>query len=173
MIQPSRRKLDLNIVNYFKFAHGFRWGAGGVLESAGNVTTLPPRELFMTKREKDLPMVATYRAKWDESYREKWGISTGKAAKVSRESLELLSNQSIKMFRALGLKGYARIDWRLTDAGEPVFLEANPNPALSQDDDFAMAAKTAEYSYGELIAEIIGSALVSKAKDTKVAQRSS
>ena len=69
---------------------------------------------------------------------------------------------SVRVFSALGLTGYARMDWRLNSSGEPVFLEANPNPALSQDDDFALAAKSAGVSYGELIARIIESAILSE-----------
>jgi D-alanine-D-alanine ligase-like ATP-grasp enzyme len=53
------------------------------------------------------------------------------------------------------------MDWRLSENGEPVFLEANPNPALSQDDDFALAVKASGMSYGELIAQIIASAILS------------
>jgi D-alanine-D-alanine ligase len=68
----------------------------------------------------------------------------------------------MSVFSSLGLTGYARMDWRLNSSGQPVFLEANPNPALSQDDDFALAAKSAGVSYGELIARIIESALLSE-----------
>ena len=105
-------------------------------------------------------MVATYRAKWDESYRARWGISTSRAANLSKSQQEMLSQQSIKIFKSLGLQGYARIDWRLAKDGGPVFLEANPNPALSHDDDFAKAAKSAGISYQDLIAHIIGAALI-------------
>jgi D-alanine-D-alanine ligase len=110
--------------------------------------------LFFAKVDKADPMVATYRAKWDDAYREKWGISTGRAAALSEAVRDKIMQDSVSLFKILGLKGYARLDWRLTHDGEPVFLEANPNPALSQDDDFAKAAKTHGYAYGELIATI-------------------
>lgn len=131
----------------------------GVVNSNGIIKALPPRELFFENLKKKEPMIATYRAKWDESYRERWGISTNAAANIQKMTLDRLMEQSIKIFTSLGLRGYARVDWRLTEGGDPVFLEVNPNPALSQDDDFARAAKSAGYSYGELISEIIGSAL--------------
>jgi len=131
----------------------------GVIESDGVVTPLPPRELFFENLDKTEPMVATYRAKWDHAYRAKWGISTGRATDLAKASVQSLHDASVKIFKALGLHGYARIDWRLTAEGDPVFLEANPNPALSQDDDFALAAKAAGYSYGELVAEILSSAI--------------
>jgi D-alanine-D-alanine ligase len=152
----SKLKSDVIVEEYI---HG-REVYIGVVNRNGVIETLPPRELFFENLDKDEPMVATYRAKWDENYRARWGISTSSAANLSKGQLETLSQQSIKIFKSLGLQGYARIDWRLTQDGFPVFLEANPNPALSHDDDFAKAAKSAGISYQELIAHIIAATLV-------------
>ncbi len=151
----NRLKSDVIVEEYI---HG-RELYVGVVEDSDGLCVLPPRELFFANLNKDEPMVATYRAKWDEAYRQKWGISTGKALNLPVATHQAIIDASIKMFRAFGLRGYARLDWRISLAGLPVFLEANPNPALSIDDDFAKAAKLAGYSYGELIAVIIGSAL--------------
>jgi D-alanine-D-alanine ligase len=151
----NRLKSDVIVEEYI---HG-RELYVGVIEDSNGLRVLPPRELFFANLGKTEPMVATYRAKWDDSYRAKWGISTGRALNLQAETSKTLAEASIKIFRAFGLRGYARLDWRLTEPGQPVFLEANPNPALAIDDDFAKAAKLAGYSYGELIAVIIGSAL--------------
>ncbi len=132
-----------------------------VLETGGSIKAMPPRELFFDKVDKSEPMVATYKAKWDNSYRKRWGISTGRAGPLPEVVTKTLRDTSVKVFRSLGLSGYARMDWRLSENGEPVFLEANPNPALSQDDDFALAVKASGMSYGELIAQIIASAILS------------
>ena len=51
--------------------------------------------------------------------------------------------------------GYARIDFRLTPTNELYFLEANPNPHLAEDEDFAQSAAKAGVSYPELIDRII------------------
>lgn len=137
----------------------------GVMEIGGVIKAFPPRELFFDKLDKEEPMVATYKAKWDSKYRSRWGISTGRAGPMSDLVAVTLKTSSIQVFRSLGLTGYARMDWRLNNDGEPVFLEANPNPALSQDDDFALAAKLSGVSYMELIAQIIESALCSSELD--------
>lgn len=134
----------------------------GVMEIGGVIKAFPPRELFFEKLDKEEPMVATYKAKWDNDYRVRWGISTGRAGPMSEAVAKTLKEASIKVFKSLGLTGYARMDWRLNGSGEPFFIEANPNPALSQDDDFALAAKSAGVSYGELIARIIESAIISE-----------
>jgi D-alanine-D-alanine ligase len=42
-----------------------------------------------------------------------------------------VSDYGAKVFRALLLRDYARLDFRLTDAGRLVFIEANPNSDLT------------------------------------------
>ena len=141
-----------------EFIHG-RELYVGVFDTSDGLIALPPRELFFANMAKSDPMVATYRAKWDDRYRKKWGITTGRAAAMTRENCANIMNLSMSLFKSLGLRGYARFDWRLNTNNEPVFLEANPNPALAQEDDFAKAAKTTGYSYGELIASISNAAV--------------
>jgi D-alanine-D-alanine ligase len=55
----------------------------------------------------------------------------------------------------LQLNGYARIDLRLTADDEVVFIEANPNPMLARDEDFALSARKAGLEYPKLIERII------------------
>ena len=54
------------------------------------------------------------------------------------------------------LSGYARIDLRLSDAGSIYVIEANPNPQLARDEDFAESARAAGLSYERLIQHILG-----------------
>ena len=142
-----------------EFIHG-RELYVGVVEKDSGLVALPPRELFMHHLKPEQAMVATYRAKWDDEYRERWGVTTSKAAPIPAAVQQKLAADSIKIFQSLGMRGYARMDWRMTSNGEPVFLEANPNPALAQDDDFAKAAKTLGLSYSELILTILRSAVL-------------
>ena len=60
-----------------------------------------------------------------------------------------------KIYRLLAIDGYARLDLRLTPANEIVFIEANPNPILAQDEDFAQSALKAELAYPQLIQRIM------------------
>ncbi len=41
------------------------------------------------------------------------------------------------VYRVLKIRGLGRIDVRLTPAGEVIVIEANPNPSLAKEDDFA------------------------------------
>src|SRR5207249_9800850 len=60
-----------------------------------------------------------------------------------------------RIYRLLTIHGYARIDLRLTPANEIYFIEANPNPILAEDEDFAQAADKAGLLYPQLIDRII------------------
>jgi len=57
--------------------------------------------------------------------------------------------------RLLSLSGYARLDYRLTKDGEFYLLEANPNPQIALNEDFADSAKHSKVSYEELLQKII------------------
>ena len=116
---------------------------------------LPPRELFFREVPEGEPKFATYRAKWDDAYRKRWGIENGSARGLSEEDEARLADTCKKIYRALQLKGYARIDLRMRANGEFVFIEANPNPSIAKEDDFAKAAAKAGIDYETLIGRLI------------------
>ena len=64
-----------------------------------------------------------------------------------------------RIYRLLTIDGYARIDLRLTAANEVYFIEANPNPILADDEDFALSADKAGLPYPQLIDRIIRSGM--------------
>jgi D-alanine-D-alanine ligase len=73
--------------------------------------------------------MATFRLKNDGAYRTKWRIRW-LPAKLGAAALKNIARASRGIFRALKLRDYARIDYRLTPDGRLVFLEANANPDL-------------------------------------------
>ena len=62
------------------------------------------------------------------------------------------------VYRWLKIRGFGRLDVRLKPDGELFVLEANPNPSLAQDEDFAQSAVDAGMGYDALIQEILNSA---------------
>ena len=58
-------------------------------------------------------------------------------------------------YRALGCRGYARIDFRLSDEDEHFFLEANTLPGLTSTSLVPKAARAAGMEYTELVDMIL------------------
>jgi D-alanine-D-alanine ligase len=80
-------------------------------------------------------------------------------------ALAELSSATLAVFAALGCRDVARIDFRVTRAGKPVFLEANPLPGLSPEKgDIVIATRAAGLSYDELIGAIIERAAAEAAR---------
>jgi len=90
---------------------------------------LPPVELVVRSRHRDAPQFATYRVKNDPRYRAKWGMHY-RLARLDAPTLRRLAQASRRVFHALKLRDYARLDFRLGDDGRFYFIEANPNPDL-------------------------------------------
>jgi len=116
-------------------------------------TTLPAWEFSSTKNS-DKPLIATDRAKWDPEYQREHGLKTG-PAKLSHKVQQQLSSLSKEIYRTLGISGYARLDYRLTERGDAYLLEANPNPQIAKDEDFAKSAMHVGISYPELIDQLL------------------
>ncbi|OFZ27958.1 MAG: D-alanine--D-alanine ligase [Bdellovibrionales bacterium RIFOXYB1_FULL_37_110] len=95
--------------------------------------------------------IATSKVKWDPEYRKKYDIDTHEVKDLSKEDYNNIVKTGKKIYRALNLSGYARIDLRLTPGNRIYFLEANPNPDMAKTDDFAISAKNAGVSYEELL----------------------
>ncbi len=131
----------------------------GVLGNA-RLTVFPPQEIFFGATPDDgAPKFATAKAKWDEAYRRKWGIRNGPAAELPEGLAPKLEKLARRAYRVLNIRGLGRIDLRLTAEGEAVVIEANPNPSLGKDDDFAASAARVGISYDALIQKILENAV--------------
>ena len=118
----------------------------------------PPRELFFQEMPDDVPKFATFKAKWDNAYRNRWGITNGPAEQLSPGVERKLASIARRVYRSLKIRGLGRIDVRLTPEGESFVIEANPNPSLAQDEDFAQSAAAAGIEYNSLIQKILDAA---------------
>jgi D-alanine-D-alanine ligase len=91
---------------------------------------LAPIEMVIESKKASAPKFATYRLKNDGYYRTKWRVKY-RLARLPRRVLKKISEYGKKAFHALKLRDYARLDFRLSDDGRLVFIEANPNPDLT------------------------------------------
>jgi D-alanine-D-alanine ligase len=134
------------------------------------LTVFPPREIFFGQpptatEHDDPPRFATAKAKWDDAYRKKWGIRNGPAEPMSPPLERKLAEIARRVCRILHVRGLGRIDARLTAAGDVVVIEANPNPSLAKEDDFAQAAMQIGITYEHLIQKVLENALRSNRAD--------
>ena len=132
------------------------------------LTVFPPREIFFGDAappqdgkpvDDDAPRFATAKAKWDDAYRKKWKIRNGPAGTLPQGMERKLGELARKVCRVLHIRGLGRIDVRLTHDGEVVVIEANPNPSLAKEDDFAQAAMQVGIGYEALVQKILENAL--------------
>jgi D-alanine-D-alanine ligase len=119
------------------------------------LTVFPPREVFFDHMPADVPKFATYHAKWNDAYRQKWGITNGAAKELAPDVEKDLRKIARNIYGWLKIRGYGRLDVRLTPEGELFLIEVNPNPSLSQDEDFAQSAAAAGMDYDGLITAIL------------------
>jgi D-alanine-D-alanine ligase len=114
-----------------------------------------PWELLVEARDPDAPLIATARVKHDPEYQAKKGITIHAAEGVHPDTEKRLLHDSKRIFRILELTGYARVDFRLDDEGRTWFLEANPNPDIAREEEFAQAAAFDGIPYPKLLERIV------------------
>jgi D-alanine-D-alanine ligase len=115
----------------------------------------PVWELHFTKMPAEAWQIATDSVKWSRSYQERHGITTGPARDLADGLGEQIQRLCKRVYRTLGLSGYARMDLRMEADGRLYVLEANPNPQLAYGEDFAESAERAGLPYANLLQRIV------------------
>ncbi|MCC7180399.1 MAG: D-alanine--D-alanine ligase [Acidobacteria bacterium] len=119
------------------------------------VTVLPPWELLFENLAPGALPIATARVKHDPRYQEERGIYQQEATDLPGGVPDRLVRTTRRLYRLLHLTGYARIDYRLREDGTLFFLEANPNPEIAPEEEFASAAAAAGIPYPQLLQKIL------------------
>jgi D-alanine-D-alanine ligase len=130
-------------------------GTGALIEQYIEGRELYVGELMLDQLPEDARRIATERVKWSRAYQAKYGIRSGEATQLPDGQAAAIQHLAKRVYRALGLSGYARIDVRLDAAGQVYVLEANPNPQIAHDEDFAESAAKARYSYAALLQALL------------------
>ncbi len=136
-----------------------------VIESpVGQPLVLPPAEIQFMDWPDGMPKIVDHAAKWDtQSPRFAKTIRHFPKAEGSDATLLVtLAALARQIFAAFGLKGYARIDFRVDPDGGPQVIDLNPNPTLDPLAGFAKAAFQAGWDYPGLLAQILACAGYSK-----------
>lgn len=117
--------------------------------------TFPVWEMDFGTLPEVMAGIATRKVKWDRRYQKKHGIRTGSAQGLPEGCAAYLDRLSKRIYRALSLSGYARMDFRLRSDGSVFVLEANANPNISRNEDFADSAQAAGVEYPALLEQIM------------------
>ena len=117
--------------------------------------TLPVWELVFKNLPDDAPNIATAKVKWDFETQKRLGIETHQAQDLDDAECQRIAKLCKRVYRALSLRGYARMDLRRNESGQVYVLEANPNPNLSYGEDLAESAHAVGIDYGQLLQKII------------------
>ncbi|PYQ54127.1 MAG: D-alanine--D-alanine ligase [Acidobacteria bacterium] len=117
--------------------------------------TLPIWELLFKNMPEESRKIATERLKWSLTYQKKRGIVSEEASDLPEAEEQRIREIAKRVYRTLKLSGYARIDLRLSETGRVYVIEANPNPQLSRDEDFAQSARKAGLDYRDLVQRIL------------------
>jgi len=127
---------------------------GGARGQAPQV--LPPAEIEFVDYPEGKPRVVGYRAKWvDGSF--EYGSTRRRFSFPPEDQplLAALADRARACWDLFELRGYARVDFRVDEAGRPWILEINANPCIAPDAGFLAAAGRAGVSIDEVVARII------------------
>lgn len=119
------------------------------------LTTFPVWELDFGKLSDVQAGIATRKVKWDPAYQRRHGIRTGPAEDLAEAQVGRIAALAKRVYRALHLSGFARMDMRMRPDGSVYVLEANANPNLTYGEDFAESAEVAGLSYEQLLNRIV------------------
>jgi D-alanine-D-alanine ligase len=86
---------------------------------------------------------------------------------LPRGDRERIGRAAEAAFTALGLRDYARIDFRLDATGVPWFIEANTHPDLTRHSSFYHLAKTAGQTHAQMLDAIVQAAVARNAAGTE------
>lgn len=127
-----------------------------ILAGPDGPEVLPPAEIEFVGYGPERPRIVGYKAKWAEGSFE-FANTPRKFDFPSADERLLAELRGIALacWRLFRLRGHARVDFRIDEAGKPWVLEVNTNPCLSPDAGFAAAVERSGIAFDRAIARII------------------
>jgi len=124
----------------------------GVIEQGSKKIVTPMNEVVFNVPPGAL-RVYTYTAKWDDESEEYDTIVPDQcpAEDVAPEAEAEIRALAVRVFDVLRLRGYARIDFRLTPDGRIFVLEVNANPLIGDESVMAVMAEKMGWNYPRLV----------------------
>ncbi len=117
---------------------------------------LPAAEILFESFGSDRPRILDYRAKWEEgSFEYRHTPRRFDFPLQDEVLLDQLRELSLSCWKLFGLRGYARVDFRVDAQGRPFILEVNANPCLSPNAGYVAALDRAGIGLPEALERIL------------------
>lgn len=127
-----------------------------ILAGNNGPEVLPPAEIIFDGYTNNKPKVVGYTAKWiEDSFEYKHTYRTFDFAESDNLLLNKLRKICLDCWKVFGVKGYARVDFRIDEQGNPWVLEVNVNPCISPDSGFVAACTRANITMEQAVERII------------------
>jgi D-alanine-D-alanine ligase len=143
-----------------RFLSGRELNVSLLADGKGGVEALPVAEIAFVDFPPDLPPLVGYEAKWQEgSFAYAHTPRRFPDEHAETALLAKVRDLALAAWRVCGLAGYARVDLRLNERGEPCILEVNANPCLAPDAGFLAAAERAGLAARDVVERIVQAAV--------------
>jgi D-alanine-D-alanine ligase len=131
-----------------------------LLAGDGGAEVLPVAEIVFEGFPEGMSRVVGYEAKWrEDSFACIHTVRRFPEDPADEVLLGRVREISAAAWRVCGLRGYARVDLRLDENGEPYVLEVNANPCLAAGAGFMAAAVKASLTAREVVRRILADAV--------------
>ncbi len=137
---------------------------------------LPIAEIDFTAFDGPYDRIVSFAAKWESESFAFNNTPVMCPARVSPALERRIRETALAAWKAMGCRGYARIDMRVSPQDVPYVIEVNCNPDLSPDAGFFRAVTEAGHSYQSMVLKILEISLEHKAsydRDSTVERRQS
>jgi D-alanine-D-alanine ligase len=137
-----------------------------LLAREDGVEVLPVSEIVYDGFPEGMTRVLGYEAKWHEdSFAYIHTVRHFPENPADAALLARVGELAKATWRAFGLRGYVRVDFRLDAAGEPRILEVNANPCLAANGGFMAAAAKAGLSAQDVVRRILEDSVEGRPRD--------
>jgi D-alanine-D-alanine ligase len=130
-----------------------------ILDGPQGPELLPAAEIDFAAFPPGKPRIVGHRAKWVAgSFEFENTPPSFDFPDQDRPLLDQIGNLTLACWRRFGLRGYARVDFRVDPEQGPWILEINTNPCLAPDAGFAAALARAGIPFPQAVQRIVNAA---------------
>ena len=156
-VEQLRKQLPGEALLVQEFLSGDEYGVGLIGNPGDGFAELPVLEVDYSALDPSLPRLLDYGSKTDPDS-PYWTDIRFREARLDERQQRRMRDWCATLFARLGLRDYARFDFRSAADGSPRLMEVNPNPAWCWDGKLAHMAELKGLRHSGMLALIIAAA---------------